>query len=67
MKKILTHKKQIKIHFLIKKQVEYGSGVYVSGSCNELGAWNIEHALRLNWNPVIFFIIRIIIGQDLFG
>jgi hypothetical protein len=54
MKKIFSHKKQIKIHFLMKKKVAYGEAVYVAGSSSALGVWNVERALRLNWNPVLF-------------
>jgi hypothetical protein len=67
MQKILNHKKQIKIHFLIKKRVCYGQAVYVVGSCNALGGWNVERALRLNWNHVLLSSIRTITGQGSSG
>lgn len=38
------------MYFLVKKKVSYGWGVYVVGSVDVLGEWQIAHALKLNWN-----------------
>jgi hypothetical protein len=32
--------------------VDYGRALYVVGSSAELGAWNMENALRLTWTEV---------------
>jgi hypothetical protein len=53
MQETLNHRKKIKIHFLVKKKVSFGYAVYVIGSVDALGCWDISKAFRLNWNPVI--------------
>lgn len=65
MQETLNTRKKIKLHFLIKKKVYYGFAVYVSGSSDVLGSWDISRSFRLNWNPVFMMLFRMIIGVDL--
>jgi hypothetical protein len=53
MQGTLSPSKKVKVHFLIKKKVNYGFAVYVIGSVDVLGSWNVYQAFRLNWNTVI--------------
>ena len=42
-----------KIHFLIRKKVDFGQAIYVVGNLPELGGWTVHKSLRLTWNFVI--------------
>lgn len=52
MQRALQTINRVKLHFLMKKKVSYGLGIYVIGNIDELGQWNIIDSLRLNWNTV---------------
>jgi hypothetical protein len=38
------------IIFEVVKRVQFGRAVFVAGSASELGAWNPQQAVRLEWN-----------------
>ena len=66
MQRALQTINRVKLHFLMKKKVSYGLGIYVIGNKDELGHWNILDSLRLNWNTVYYIYYgRMIIGQGL--
>lgn len=37
------------VRFNIRVRTEFGQALIVVGSCATLGAWNVDNALRLNW------------------
>jgi hypothetical protein len=37
------------VRFNIRVRTEFGQALVVVGSCSTLGAWNVDNALRLNW------------------
>jgi hypothetical protein len=37
------------VRFNIRVRTEFGQALVVVGSCAALGAWNVDNALRLNW------------------
>lgn len=37
------------VRFNIRLKVEFGQQLVVVGSCNSLGSWNVDNAIRLNW------------------
>lgn len=41
-----------KIHFVMKKKVNYGQALYVVGNIPEIGSWGVRNSLRLTWNSV---------------
>ena len=41
--------KTAEITFFIKKSVQFGRGVYVSGNIPELGSWDVEKSVKLYW------------------
>jgi hypothetical protein len=47
---------EIKIHFCINRQIDFGKAVYVSGNISELGSWQYKPNLRLEWNEVRHFL-----------
>ncbi|CAD8079700.1 unnamed protein product [Paramecium sonneborni] len=40
------------IVFAQLRQLRYGYSLYVTGNCNELGCWNPEKAIQLNYNEI---------------
>lgn len=48
----------IKIHMILP----FGKAVYVVGSCQELGNWNVAESLRLEWTEVYMHLSRDIYG-----
>lgn len=37
------------VRFNIRVRTEFGQLLAVVGSCASLGAWNVDNAVRLNW------------------
>eukprot|EP00775_Hariotina_reticulata_P002125 gene2125-2444_t len=37
------------VRFNIRLKVEFGQQLFVVGSCSSLGGWNIDNAVKLNW------------------
>lgn len=42
------------IQFQIKYQCKYGYNMFVSGNIESLGGWNLQKALKLDWNTVFY-------------
>ncbi len=41
---------EIKIHFCIHKKVDFSQALYICGNISEIGNWQIEKGLKLEWN-----------------
>ena len=52
MNQTLEPSTKVKLHFLIKKKVQYGYALYVIGNIPILGNWHLQNSLKLNWNQV---------------
>jgi hypothetical protein len=37
------------VRFNIRLKVDFGQQLFVVGSCASLGAWNMDNAVKLNW------------------
>ncbi|KAL4486340.1 hypothetical protein ABPG72_007126 [Tetrahymena utriculariae] len=41
---------ETQVSFTVKCPTQFGQAVYISGSCNKLGNWNPQQAIRMNWS-----------------
>lgn len=48
----LESSKDQKIHFVMRKHLDFGKAIYVVGNIPQLGNWSIEKSLRLSWFKV---------------
>ncbi|EAS04774.2 starch-binding domain protein (macronuclear) [Tetrahymena thermophila SB210] len=47
----MNHQKlETEVRFTVSCTAYFGQAVYISGSCEELGNWNPELAIRMNWS-----------------
>lgn len=51
--------KIINLTFLINKHCEFGKAIYICGSSQEFGNWDIHHAIKLKWEKNNYWVLEL--------